>query len=153
MERNLIENARSAQSAGTVSTLLLGHRGLPHGLFSVLHRGRPVRGQGRGGLRHGGGESGRPLHQRHVLHRRHLRRGHQYHPVHLSGAGQPGARQPSVLPESGAAGGHRPDHHRSGADLSEALCPAAGGGGGNAGLHHVVPEGAGSLCHLLHRVV
>ena len=42
---------------------------------------------------------------------------------------------------------------RSGADLSEALCPAAGGGGGNAGLHHVVPEGAGSLCHLLHRVV
>ena len=93
------------------------------------------------GLRHGGGESGRPLHQRHVLHRRHLRRGHQYHPVHLSGAGQPGARQPPVLPESGAAGGHRPDHHRSGADLSGALCPAAGGGGGNAGLHHVVPEG------------
>ena len=28
-----------------------------------------------------------------------------------------------------------------------------GGRGGDAGLHHVVSAGAGSLCHLLHRVV
>ena len=74
--------------------------------------------------------------------------------VNITGSsGQPGARQPPVLPESGAAGDHRPDHHRSGADLSGALCPAAGGGGGDAGLHHVVSAGTGPLCHLLHRVV
>ena len=152
-ERNFIQNAQRAQSALPVSPFHRGHRGVSDGVLAVLHCGRSVRRQGRGRIRHVRRESGGALYQRAVLHRHHLRRGQQHHHRHLPRTGAGGKGQRPVLPESGAAGGHRPDHLRAGVCVSGAVCPAAGRAGRDAALHHRLSQGARPLCRVLHRIL